>query len=41
MKLFLDWSAYQNAGMRDAYTDIPWPVISTWKRSGNQNRKRR
>lgn len=23
MKLFLDWSAYQNAGMGDAYADIP------------------
>ena len=23
MKLFLDWSGYQNAGMGDAYADIP------------------
>ena len=23
MKLFLDWSAYENAGMGDAYADIP------------------
>jgi hypothetical protein len=23
MKLFLDWSAYQNAGMGDAYANIP------------------
>jgi hypothetical protein len=23
MKLFLDWSDYQNAGMGDAYADIP------------------
>ena len=23
MKLFLDWSSYQNAGMGDAYADIP------------------
>ena len=23
MKTFLDWSAYENAGMGDAYADIP------------------
>ena len=23
MKLFLDWSAYKDAGMGDAYADIP------------------
>jgi hypothetical protein len=34
MKLFLDWSAYKDAGMGDAYADIPKAAVSVLAAAG-------